>query len=174
MTESQAAAIILLALGHPDRGDDQFGPRLLHRFTQDYALPPQVQTIRGTIQPLALYPRLIGCRWLILLDAVQTDPPGQPIIVRDPLSLPTLGNRIAIHQMGIAELLTLLGVLGEAPARVSLIGASLHSLVPGAPLSGTLEARLPEACQALTELLQRHGVAVSPVRADVSHAPGDA
>jgi len=164
MTDKVPARVILLALGNGERGDDQFGLQLLRRFLRHYAMPPQLQWIEGGIRPMALYPELVGCQWLILLDAVQTDQPGPEIITRDPLPLPAPDSRIAVHQMGITELLQLMAVLGELPERISLIGAPVHALTPGASLSLALEPRLPEACKALAALLQDHGMAVRSLK----------
>lgn len=153
------AEVVLLALGHPERSDDGFGERLLHRFESHYRLPPGLLCLYGGHRPMAHYPRIAGCRWLILLDAVQVDG-ASGVQVVDPLPAPAAAHPLAVHQLGAAELLELLQALGEAPARVSLIGAPFESLDWGAALSPALGSLLPEACEALATLLRRGGIAI--------------
>ncbi len=154
--------VMLLALGHPDRTDDGFGERLLRRFETDYQLPPDVHCLYAGRLPLAHYERIAGCAWLVLLDAVQTDRPEPEIVVIDPLPALSLEQANAVHQMGAVQLLQLLEVLGDAPARISLVGAPVESLDWGRDLSPALQARLPQASQTLARLLRSGDVKLSP------------
>ncbi|MCP8690345.1 hydrogenase maturation protease [Marinobacterium sedimentorum] len=154
--------VILLALGHPDRTDDGFGERLLRRFETDYRRPPGLLSLYAGHLPMSHYERIAGCAWLVLLDAVQTDSPTSDIIVADPLPALDAEPAIAVHQMGAVQLLQLLEVLGDRPARISLVGAGFASLDWGNGLSGALEARLPQASRALAHLLRSGGVTLSP------------
>jgi hydrogenase maturation protease len=157
------ADVILLALGHPDRTDDGFGERLLHRFETDYRHPAGLLCLYAGHLPMSHYERIAGCAWLVLLDAVQTDSPKSDIIVVDPLPALDAEPAIAVHQMGAVQLLQLLEVLGDRPARISLVGAAFESLDWGNGLSGALEARLPQASLALAGLLHSGGVRLSPL-----------
>jgi hydrogenase maturation protease len=154
--------IVLLALGHPDRTDDGFGERLLRQFETQYRLPANIRCLYAGHLPLAHYERIAGCAWLVLLDAIQGDTPGHSVVVVDPLPALDTGQAIAVHQMGAVQLLQLLGVLGDQPARTSLVGAPFASLAWGNGLSGALEARLPQACQTLADLLRSSGVTLLP------------
>ncbi len=154
--------VILLALGHPDRSDDGFGERLLQRFEAGYQLPPNLRCLHAGHLPLAQYERIAGSAWLVLLDAVKTDSPQSGVIVVDPLPAMDTEQTIAVHQMGALQLLQLLEVLGDQPARTSLVGAPFGSLDWGNGLSRALEARVPEACQALANLLRCGGVELTP------------
>lgn len=154
--------IVLLALGHPERTDDGFGERLLRQFEARYRLPANVRCLYAGHLPLAHYERIAGCAWLVLLDAVKSDTPGHPVIVTDPLPPLHTEQAIAVHQMGAVQLLQLLEVLGDQPARISLVGAPFASLEWGNGLSRALEARLPQACQALADLLRSSEVTLLP------------
>ncbi|UTW11624.1 hydrogenase maturation protease [Marinobacterium rhizophilum] len=152
------ADIILLALGHPERTDDGFGERLLRYFETRYRLPADIRCLYAGHLPLAHYERIAGCAWLVLLDTLHSDTPGHSVVVADPLPALDTEPAIAVHQMGAVQLLQLLEVLGDQPARISLVGAPFASLAWGNGLSRALEARLPQACQALVDLLRSGGV----------------
>jgi len=154
--------IILLALGHPDRTDDGFGERLLRHFSARYSLPAHVRCLYAGHLPLAHYERIAGCAWLVLLDTVQTDSTAPPVIIADPLPALNSTQAVAVHQMGAVQLLALLDALGDQPARISLVGAPFESLEWGNGLSRALEQRVPEASQALADLLRAGGVKLLP------------
>lgn len=171
--------VVLLALGHPDRSDDGFGERLLQCLEDNYQLPLNLRCLHAGHLPLAQYERIAGCAWLVLLDAVKTDTPQSGVIVVDPLPAMDTEQTIAVHQMGALQLLQLLEVLGDQPSRTSLVGAPFGSLAWGNGLSRALEARVPEACQALVKLLRCGGVklpprAPVPITASQSKKPPDA
>ncbi|GGO86922.1 hypothetical protein GCM10011348_38940 [Marinobacterium nitratireducens] len=151
-------AAIVLSLGHPLRSDDGFGERLLQRFEQRYEIPEQVLCLHGGTRPVAHYDRIAGCRWLIVLDAVRYSDAGSDLRVIDPLPVLDCERQLAVHELGLAELLQLMAVLGEAPARVSLVGAAFASLDWGPALSRALEQRLPQACERLATLLEHNGI----------------
>jgi len=150
--------VVVLALGHPARSDDGFGERLLQRFEQQYRGADGLQCLHGGTRPMAHYDRIAGCRWLILLDAVRHDGVGAAVIVADPLPEPDRAGRLAVHELGIAEMLQLMQVLDDLPSRVSLVGAPFHSLDWGRALSLEMERYLPQACDALVRLLGNGGV----------------
>ncbi|NVK43360.1 MAG: hydrogenase maturation protease [Oceanospirillaceae bacterium] len=162
---------VLLALGHPARGDDGFGERLLQLFEQRYGAPEAVLCLYGGTRPLAHYDRVAGCRWLILLDAVHSDRTGSGILIADPLPRIPEIRRMAVHELGAGELLQLLAALDEAPARISLVGAAPVSFDMGSTLSTALEQLLPQACDALARLLGDNGIRLTRRQAeDVGHA----
>lgn len=162
---------VVLALGHPLRSDDGFGERLLQLFEQQFHCPDGLQCLHGGTRPMAHYDRIAGCPWLILLDAVRNDRSETGIIIADPL--PELDNvrRMAVHELGVDEMLQLMDVLGDVPARVSLVGAAFASLDWGQALSAELEQRLPPACDALAKLLRDGGIRLQRrSSAEVGHA----
>lgn len=162
MAECAYTGVMLLALGNASMGDDGFGAALLRRLVRDYRLPAGVELLEGGCQPLALYGQLAVCPWLILLDGVREDGPPGRLRVLDPLCLPRPEAALAVHQLGALELLQLLAVLGEGPARLSLVGASVAGSARGWRLSPALRRALPEASRALATLLRAGGVRLQP------------
>ncbi|MFC6671452.1 hypothetical protein [Marinobacterium aestuariivivens] len=63
-----------------------------------------------------------------------------------------------MHQLGASELLQLMTVLGDAPERVSLVGAPFECLDWGRALSPALAQCLPQACESLAALLGSGGI----------------
>lgn len=159
--------VMLLALGNASMSDDGFGRALLHRLARDYRLPAGVELLDGGCRPLALYGRLTACPWLILLDGVRNGMPAGQLCLQDPLCLPRPAAGLAVHQLGALELLQLLAVLGEGPARLSLVGVSVGHPVRGWRLSPALRRALPAACTALAGLLAKAGLRLRPRRGGV-------
>ncbi len=162
MMKATDTRAMLLAVGNSSMGDDGVGAALLRRLARDYRLPAGVELLDGGCQPLALYERLAACPWLILLDGVRDGTPAGQLRVQDPVWLPRPPAGLAVHQLGAPALLQLLAVLGDLPARLSLVGVSVGHPARGWRLSPALRRALPEACLALVALLATGGLRLRP------------
>lgn len=146
--ETETAALVL-AVGHPFRGDDGVGQRvaaiLLSRGL------PGVRIVEATGEGTALLRLWKGCSRVAVVDAVVSGlPPGtlhRHDAARGPL--PVRPASASSHAFGVAEAIELARVLGELPPSLVVHGVEGREFALGAPLSPPVA----RACEELAEIL---------------------
>ncbi len=152
--------LLVIGLGHPDRGDDGVGARVVHELA-DWC-PPGVEVITRTGDPLALLDDWAGFDAAICVDAAAPDArPGQ-ILRIDPRvdPLPQAPLPTSSHALGLAETIELAQILDRAPAQLIVYAIEGQCFDPGAPLSAAVAAAAAQvalliATQEGTALAQR-------------------
>lgn len=150
--------LLVLGLGNILLRDEGLGVRLVERFLERYSVPDPVEVLDGGTAGMELLHRIAGQDALILCDALRSaEPPGT--ILRVPgAELPALfRTKLSPHQLGLADLLASLALLGETPAHVVLIGVVPEDLSLGLELSPPVEAALQPALALLVAEIQALG-----------------
>lgn len=173
----ESARVLLMGLGNPLRGADGFGVALLEFLLANYQLPKGVATVAAGTQPLAYYPLIASCDWLILLDAVSLGDSASDaaedhqLIVRDPflLSQPcSQEHEISSHGLNADSLLSLLATLGQEPARVSLLGLVVTEQQLAANSDCNDPTLMQQAVEKLSALLTAEGMDLSWIQPHAS------
>jgi hydrogenase maturation protease len=142
--------LVVLGLGNVLCGDDGLGVDAVLDLAKRYAIPEDAAVFDGGTLGLSLIAYLTGARTAILVDAIAAEgPPGTLVRLEGEEVLSAARQRLSVHQIGVADLLDALRMLGDGPERIVLLG-----MVPG-PMeldtnrSGPVAARIPALADAV-------------------------
>lgn len=135
--------LLILGLGNVLCGDDGAGVAALVRLHERYEAPEGVRTMDGGTLGLTLVPYLQAASSAVLLDAVAADAaPGTRVRLEGDDVPPAVEHRLSPHQVGVADLLHAVRLLGGGPRRLVLHGIVPHRIEPGVSLSAVVAAGL--------------------------------
>jgi len=140
---------LVLGLGNLVHSDDGLGVHAIQILQQDPRIPPGVVLMDGGTQGLTLLTHLSSFERLLVLDAIDAgQAPGTVIRLEGP-ALRNLPGKPSVHQLGFADLLVALELLGETPEEIVLLGVQPLSLEWGAEVTPPVR----EALRSLPDLV---------------------
>lgn len=161
---------VVLGIGNILLCDEGVGVRAVEALRAGYEVPPGLSLIDGGTSAMELLDDLEGLDLLIVLDAVRAGrDPGTLVALRGAEVPVFFRARLSPHQVGLAEVLATLDLLGRAPRTTVVLGVEPASLVTQLGLTDPVAARLPELVHATVRELEAHGVAVQARTADTVH-----
>ena len=142
MTETR---LVILGLGNVLCTDDGVGPAAVSRLWREWEAPPEVSVVDGGTLGLALMPLLETVDEAILVDAVAVDgeAPGSRVRLEGDDIPPAVLHRLSPHQIGVADLLDALRLLGRTPPQLILVGLVPESLGLGIEPTPAVAAAIP-------------------------------
>ena len=154
-------SIVVLGVGNAVMQDDGVGVWAIRALAQNYDLPPHVRLIEGGVVGLGLLWDLERADDLLMIDAVDGMGPPGTLYRLGPEDLPKgRGPLISAHDMGMAEVLSMMDLLGKQP-HTRIIGIQpLETRKMGLELTPPLREALPRVVAAVVEELQALGVEV--------------
>ena len=168
------APLLVLGLGNVLCTDDGLGVAAVEALARTYRLPPGVRVLDGGTLGLSLLHRFEAGQDAILVDAVGVEePPGTLVRLEGRDVAPAVRDRLSPHQVGVADLLDALRLLGSHPRRLVLLGLVPESLELHVGLSPIVERRLPDLVAAVAEEIRRAGHPLMTA-AGAAGAPGGA
>lgn len=138
---------IVLGIGNLVHSDDGAGVRAVRELESDPRVPRHVRLIDGGTLGLALLPRICGVRRLLVIDAIDVGEPPGTILRFDGRALKGLPGRASIHQIGFADMMSALELIGEPPEDVVVLGVQPASTDWSAELSPAVAGALPALVQ---------------------------
>ncbi|HZU81078.1 MAG TPA: hydrogenase maturation protease [Acidimicrobiales bacterium] len=157
---------MVAGIGNRYRRDDGAGLHVTDQLVSD--LGGDVRDVGPVVDPLDLLGRWDGAALAVVVDAVRSDrAPGTVSVVEldhDVTSRRRTGHAPAsTHGIDVAGALRIAHVLGRAPRRVVLVGITGADFGQGPGLSPAVEAAIPEAVNAVRQLVGRSGPCASAV-----------
>lgn len=144
---------MVLGLGNLVHSDDGVGVHLIDRLSKDPRVPSGVELLDGGTHGLNLLSRISGLRRLLVVDAVDVGEPPGTLVRFDGAALNGLPGKPSVHQLGFADLMTALHLIGGAPEEVVVLGVQPLSTEWSAELTGPVrEAMEPLAAAVLGQL----------------------
>ncbi len=115
--------LLIVGLGNVLLGDDGLGVVAVDELVARFDLPDEVRVIDGGTLGLSLLPLLQSARRVILVDAIAADAEAGSLVrlVGEDVSH-AAAHRLSPHQVGVADLLDGLRLLGGLPEEIVLIG----------------------------------------------------
>jgi len=161
--------LLILGLGNVLCGDDGLGAAAVARLARDWEWPAHVLVRDGGTLGLSLLPLVEDAGDVILVDAVQADaPPGTLVRLEgDDVSSAAL-ERLSVHQVGVADLLSALAWRGRSPERLVLLGLVPATVELGLGRSADVDAALSSLVAAIVREAARLGAAATSRR---THEP---
>jgi hydrogenase maturation protease len=136
--------LLVLGLGNLLCRDDGLGPAAVAALERSWRPAPGCVVEDGGTLGLSLLPAVGDARRVILIDAVRGDgPPGTPVRLTGEQIDPAVRERLSVHQVGVADVVDALRLLGRMPEEVVLLGVVPESVGLGLGLTPPVEAALP-------------------------------
>ena len=161
--------IVVLGAGNILLTDEGLGVRAIERLPLSYCLPPAIRIIDGGTSGMEMLEDLEGLDALIMVDAIRAGkPPGTPIHLAGDAVPVFFRSKLSPHQIGLADVLATLELLGRAPKYTAILGMQPESLALGMELSETVEAGIPELLRMVADELATLGMPILPVTAEAA------
>jgi len=162
MDQPASPPILVLGIGNILLGDEGVGVRIVEALRacidasrRERAMPEDVEVADGGTGGADLVDLMAGRRKVIVIDAAEFD--GRPgDILR--FTAADLGRRegigLSLHDLGLAEALTMMRHLGCAPEEVVIFGIKPKRIAPGLDLTAEVAAAVPKAVERVLEELR--------------------
>jgi hydrogenase maturation protease len=113
---------MVLGLGNLVHADDGVGVHAIQRLQLDPRVPTGVVLLDGGTQGLNLLAPLSGVGRLLVIDAIDVGEPAGTLLRFEGASLRGLPGKASVHQLGFADLMVALQLLGDPPDEVVVLG----------------------------------------------------
>jgi hydrogenase maturation protease len=139
--------VLVIGIGHPDRGDDAAGLLVARRLATTSSISLDVRESGGDL--LTLVDDWAGAEAVILVDVVVgMGPPGE-VRVLDLLAETAPAERnVSSHGFGLGEAIALSRALGTLPKAFRLVGIEGSRFDIGTPPTPVVQAAIPVAAAA--------------------------
>jgi hydrogenase maturation protease len=147
MTEKPMGALVL-GLGNLLLCDDGVGVHAIQSLQSDPRVPPDAVLMDGGTQGLSLLPHISGFRRLLVIDAVDVGEEPGALIRLEGAAVDNLPGKPSVHQLGFADLVVAMKLLGEPPEEIVVLGVQPQSSQWSTELSPTVQDRLVQLVDA--------------------------
>jgi hydrogenase maturation protease len=147
------AAVLVLGVGRPDRGDDAVGPAVAARAVE--LVPPEV-TVVERVEPAGLIDAWAGADLVVVADAVRSGQPPGTVHVLHPCHgpLPVRTGAGGTHGLGLAEMIELGRALRRLPPELVVVGVETRQFGLGEPMSPQVSACVELAAKTVVEVIR--------------------
>lgn len=118
---------LVLGLGNLVHADDGVGIHAIQHLQKDVRVPAGVVLMDGGTQGLSLIPHISGFERLLVIDAVDVGERPGTLIRLEGDAVEKLPGKPSVHQLGFADLMIAMKLLGEPPREVIVIGVQPQS-----------------------------------------------
>jgi hydrogenase maturation protease len=146
---------LVLGLGNLVLSDDGLGVHAIARLNADPRVPPDVVLLDGGTQGLSLLPHISAYQRLLVIDAIDVGEKPGTLVRIEGKALQHLPGKASVHQLGFADLLVALELLGESPEEIVLFGVQPLSTDWGTELTPPVNEALSRVPDLLVEQLLR-------------------
>lgn len=155
---------LVLGVGNILLQDEGVGVQVVQELQRRFQPPAGVEFLDGGTTGMGLIEDIAGKDALIIVDAVQTGAPPGTLVRLDGDEVPAfLQQRLSPHQLGLCDVLALLTLLGQKPARLTLLGVTPQSMELSLTLSDVIKARALALVEQVAAELAAMGVPLTPV-----------
>ncbi len=158
---SGAVATAVLGLGNLLHTDDGVGVHAIHQLQLDPRVPPGVVLLDGGTLGLGLLPHISGFGRLVVVDAVDAGEPPGTVMRFEGGALHGLPGKSSVHQLGFADMMVALELIGETPPEVVVFGVQPSSTDWDSRLTETVQQSLPLVVDQVIRQLEAWAVPVA-------------
>lgn len=149
---------LVLGLGNLVHSDDGLGVHAIQLLQEtlknDPRVPSGVVLMDGGTQGLALLPHISAFERVIVVDALDVGEPPGTLVRLENDALRHLPGKASVHQLGFADLMVALELLGESPEQIVLFGIQPLSIDWGTELTAPVRDALERIPDLVIEQLQ--------------------
>jgi hydrogenase maturation protease len=122
-------SVLILGLGNILLQDEGVGVRVVEQLQRQFRISGAVEMLDGGTAGMSLLEHIRNRDHLIVVDAVRTSQTPGTMITLSGEEVPAFfQSRVSPHQMGLADMLAALELMGEKPAEVTVIGVEPQNL----------------------------------------------
>jgi hydrogenase maturation protease len=147
-------SLVVLGLGNLVHGDDGIGVHALRELEHDPRLPPGVVLLDGGTHGLGLLPHIAGFSHLLVVDAVDAGEPPGTVVRFEGSALNGLPGKASVHQLGFADMMVALKLLGESPPELVVLGVQPLSTEWSIELTPPVRESLPALLDSIVRQLE--------------------
>lgn len=129
---------LVLGLGNLVHSDDGAGVHAIHRLQKDERVPADVVLIDGGTQGLSLLPHISGFRRMLVIDAVDAGEAPGTLLRVEGRALENMPGKPSVHQLGFADLMVTMKLLGDVPEEIVVLGVQPESTEWSVELSASV------------------------------------
>ena len=138
---------LVLGIGNLLLGDEGVGVRIIEAI-RERAMPEDVEAADGGTGGADLVDLMAGRRKVIIVDAAEFDGrPGDILRFTAADLSPREGIGLSLHDLGLAEALTMMRRLGCEPEEVVIFGVKPKDMSPGLDLTAEVAAAVPKVVE---------------------------
>jgi hydrogenase maturation protease len=141
--------VLVLGLGNLIHSDDGLGVHAIRCLQEDQRVAAGVTLLDGGTQGLSLLPHISGFPQILVIDAVDVGEPPGTIVRFDGNVLKGLPGKPTVHQLGFADIMVAMELLGEPPDELVVLGAQPMSTEWGTELTPSVQSALPPLLDAV-------------------------
>jgi hydrogenase maturation protease len=157
-------SVLVLGLGNILLQDEGVGVRVVEQLQRQYRIAGAVEVLDGGTAGMSLLEHISNRDHLIVVDAVRTGQAPGTVITLSGEEVPAFfQSRVSPHQMGLADMLAALELMGEKPADVTVIGVEPKDLDVGLELSDLVSRSMDTLVGRLVGKLRSLGFEVDTV-----------
>jgi hydrogenase maturation protease len=145
---------LVLGLGNLVHSDDGLGVHAIQTLQRDSRVPADAVLMDGGTLGLSLLPHISAFQRLLVIDAVDVGEPAGTLLRVEGKALQNLPGKASVHQLGFADLMVALELLGESPKEIVLFGVQPLSTEWSAELTPTVREALGPLLEAVIEQLR--------------------
>ncbi len=145
---------LVLGLGNLLLSDDGLGVHAIDRLRKDPRVDSSVTLLDGGTQGLSLMPHLSGFPRLLVIDALDVGEAPGTLVRFEGKALDGLPGKATVHQLGFADLMIAMKLLGESPEEVVVLGAQPLSTEWGVELTPPVQNALLSLLDLVIEQLR--------------------
>jgi hydrogenase maturation protease len=138
---------LVLGLGNLLLSDDGLGIHAIDRLRKDPRIDSgahsNVTLLDGGTQGLSLMPHLSGFPRLLVIDAIDVGAAPGTVVRFEGKALDGLPGKATVHQLGFADLMVAMKLLGESPEEVVVLGVQPLSTEWSVDLTPPVQNALP-------------------------------
>jgi hydrogenase maturation protease len=144
----------VLGLGNLVHTDDGVGVHAIQLLERDPRVPTGTVLIDGGTHGLGLLPHVSGFSRLLVIDAVNAGEAPGTVVRFEGSALHGLPGKSSVHQLGFADMMVALQLLGEAPPEMVVFGVQPSSTEWSSELTPPVRDALPALLDAVVRQLE--------------------
>ena len=150
---SSPERVLVLGLGNLLHADDGLGVHAIERLQKDSRVPPGAELLDGGTHGLALLSHVSGVDRLLVIDSVDVGQEPGAVIRLEGEALQRFPGKPSVHQLGFADLMIALELIGGRPQEVVLLGIQPLSTEWSPELTAPVRKGLDRLIEAAVEQL---------------------
>lgn len=146
-------SVVVLGLGNIVHTDDGVGVHAVAQLERDRRVPAGTVLLDGGTLGLSLIPHIAGFSKLLVMDAIDAGEKPGTVVRFEGSALHGLPGKSSVHQLGFADMMVALELLGETPPEVVVLGVQPSSTEWSSELTPEVQAAMPNLLdQAIRQL----------------------
>jgi hydrogenase maturation protease len=145
---------VVLGLGNLVHSDDGIGVHAIHHLQRDSRLPPGVALLDGGTLGLGLLPHISGFSRVLVIDAIDAAAPPGTVVRFEGSALNGLRGKASVHQLGFADMMVALKLLGKSPPELVVLGVQPLSTEWSVELTAPVREALPALLDAVVRQIE--------------------